>query len=395
MSFNIALTGLNAVTEQLNTISNNIANVGTAGFKSSRTEFGSLYSGVQAMGVAVSGTTQSMSLGGAHVATGNSLNLAISGGGFFVTRSAGGDMNYTRAGTFGKDSNNFLVDASGQFLQGYPADADGNLQVGTLGDLRLQSASLSAKATDAVDFVTNLDASKKKVTGIAFDPADLKSYTDSQTTPVYDSQGKQHSLTQYFVKTDENKWQVHYYVDKVPVGGATDIEFDTQGKLSRPLVPVDIRFTSPGVAPMKIAIDYSGSTQNASDFMVTTNDPSGYAAGENTGVVVEKDGKVYATYSNGERMLQGQVVLATFANANGLKNENSTHWSATGDSGSPLIGPAGSGLFGNLTAGALESSNVDMTQQLVGLMEGQRNYQANSKVLSTDKELTQVLFNAI
>ena len=94
-------------------------------------------------------------------------------------------------------------------------------------------------------------------------------------------------------------------------------------------------------------------------------------------------------------MLQGQVVLANFANPNGLKNENNTRWSATGESGNPLIGAPGTGLFGDLTAGALESSNVDMTQQLVGLMEGQRNYQANSKVLSTNKELTQVLFNSI
>lgn len=171
--------------------------------------------------------------------------------------------------------------------------------------------------------------------------------------------------------------------------------FDTSGQLSTPLAPVNISFTLPGVNAMSIDIDYTRSTQSASDFSVTTNNPNGYAAGENTGVTVEKDGKVYATYSNGERMLQGQVVLANFANPNGLKNENNTRWSATGESGNPLIGAPGTGLFGDLTAGALESSNVDMTQQLVGLMEGQRNYQANSKVLSTNKELTQVLFNSI
>ena len=395
MSFNIALTGLNAVSQQLNTISNNIANSGTVGFKSSRTEFGSLYSGTQAMGVGVLGTTQSMSLGGSHFGTGNALNLAISEGGLFVTRSSSGDINYTRAGAFSNDRENYLVDASGQYVQGYPADAAGNLQVGTITDLRLQSGNLPAKATDKIDFVTNLNANKPVVSVTPFDPAKLNTYTDSQTTPIYDSQGKEHALTQYFVKTGDNTWETHYYVNNTKVGGPQKIDFDTRGQLQKPLGPVNISFPMPGVDPLSIDIDYTRSTQSASDFVVTTNNPSGYASGENTGVTVEKDGKVFATYSNGERMLQGQVVLASFANLNGLKNENATHWSATGESGIAMIGTPGSGLFGDLTAGALENSNVDMTQQLVGLMEGQRNYQANSKVLSTNKELTQVLFNAI
>lgn len=394
MSFNIALTGLNAVSEQLNTISNNIANVGTVGFKSSRTDFGSLYSGSQAMGVGVLGFSQSMSVGGSHVATGNELNMAISGGGFFVTRSASGDVSYTRAGAFGKDRDNFLTDASGQYLQGYPVDAAGNLMVGTVGDLRLQNASLPAKATDGIDFVANLDDNNDPITA-PFDPDDIDTYTDSQTTPIYDSKGKQHSLTQYFVKTADNEWQVHYYVDKNKVGGPETIRFDNSGGLVSPLTPVNISFALPGAEMASIDINYARSTQNAADFVVTTNDPSGYAAGENTGLKIENDGKVYATYSNGERLLQGQVVMANFANLNGLKNEDATRWSATGESGIALIGAPGTGLLGELRSGALENSNVDMTQQLVGLMEGQRNYQANSKVLSTDKELTQVLFNSI
>ncbi|CAG8863182.1 Flagellar hook protein FlgE [Pseudomonas fluorescens] len=394
MSFNIALTGLNAVTEQLNTISNNIANVGTVGFKSSRTEFGSLYSGTQAMGVGVLGLKQSMSVGGSHVATGDALNMAIAGGGFFVTRSASGDISYTRAGAFGKDRDNFLTDASGQYLQGYPVDAAGNLMVGTVGDLRLQSANLPAKATDGIDFVANLDDNNEPPT-VPFDPDVIESYNDSQTTPIYDSKGKQHSLTQYFVKTADNEWEVHYYVDKQRVGTPQAMEFDSSGGLQSPLTPVNITFNLPGAETASIDINYTRSTQNASDFVVTTNDPTGYAAGENTGVKIETDGKVYATYSNGERLLQGQVVMANFANLNGLKNEDATRWSATGESGNPLIGTPGVGLLGDLKSGALENSNVDMTQQLVGLMEGQRNYQANSKVLSTDKELTQVLFNSI
>ncbi|MDD0842015.1 flagellar hook protein FlgE [Pseudomonas sp. Gutcm_11s] len=395
MSFNIALTGLNAVNEQLDTISHNIANVGTTGFKSSRTEFGSVYADSQAMGVEVIGTTQSISQGGSLVSTGRGLDLAISGGGFFVTKSTNGDISYTRAGVFGTDNANFITNNLGQKVQGYPVDANGNLLVGAMGDLQLQSANLPAKATDTLAFVANLDANEAVPTVAPFDPANADTFNSTYTTKVYDSLGKEHTLTQYFVKTGANTWNAHYYADGAAVGGPQALTFTTAGTLATPVGTVNVGFTAPGADPVAIAVDYSGSSQYGSDFVVTTNRATGYAAGEQTGIAVEKDGRVYANYSNGQRMLQGQVVLATFANPNGLNNESGTAWSETAESGQPLLGIPGVGQLGVLAAGALESSNVDLTQQLVGLMEGQRNYQANTKVLSTDKELTQVLFGAI
>lgn len=395
MSFNIAMTGLSAVNEQLNTISHNIANAGTTGFKSSRTEFGSIYADSQAMGVEVLATTQSISQGGSLVTTGRSLDLAISGGGFFVTRGSNGDVSYTRAGVFGADKDNFIVNAAGQKLQGYPVDAAGNLQVGAMGDLQLQNANLPARATDSLAFVMNLDSNQSVPTAAPFDPANVNSYNSTYTTKVFDSQGKEHTLTQYFVKTADNNWDVHYYANGAAVAGPQAMTFDANGALTAPAAPVAVNFTLPGVNAMNIAIDYTTSTQYGSDFLVSTNRPNGYAAGEQTGLSVEKDGMVYANYSNGQRMLQGQVALATFANAGGLKNISGTAWVETADSGAALIGVPGVGPFGALVAGSLENSNVDLTQQLVGLMEGQRNYQANTKVLTTNKELTQVLFGAI
>ena len=395
MSFNIAMTGLSAVNEQLNTISNNIANAGTTGFKSSRTEFGSIYADSQAMGVEVLATTQSISQGGSLVTTGRSLDLAISGGGFFVTRGSNGDVSYTRAGVFGADKDNYIVSASGQKLQGYPVDAAGNLQVGAMGDLQLQNANLPARATDSLKFVMNLDSNQSVPTAAPFDPADVNSYNSTYTTKVFDSQGKEHTLTQYFVKTADNSWEAHYYADGAAVAGPQALTFGTNGSLTAPVGPVAVGFPLPGVDPMNIAIDYSNSSQYGSDFVVTNNRASGYAAGEQTGLSVEKDGMVYANYSNGQRMLQGQVALANFANAGGLKNVSGTVWVETAESGAALIGVPGVGPFGALVAGSLENSNVDLTQQLVGLMEGQRNYQANTKVLTTNKELTQVLFGAI
>lgn len=395
MSFNIALTGLSAVTEQLDTISNNIANAGTTGFKSSRTEFGSIYADSQAMGVEVLGKTQSISQGGSLVSTGRSLDLAISGGGFFVTKANNGDVSYTRAGVFGTDKSNYLVNASGQLLQGYPVDGAGNLQVGSVGDLQLRNANLPAKASDSLSFVMNLDSNETVPPVAPFDPANADTFNSTYTTKVFDSQGKEHTLTQYFAKTGANNWEAHYFSDGTAVGAPQALTFGTNGALTGPVAPVTVNYPLAGVDPMTVAIDYSGSSQQGSDFVVTTNLASGYAAGEQTGLTVEKDGMVYATYSNGERMLQGQVVLATFANADGLKNVNGTAWTETSESGAALVGSPGAGSFGMLTAGSLENSNVDLTQQLVGLMEGQRNYQANTKVLSTDKELTQVLFSAI
>lgn len=399
MSFNIALTGLNASNEQLNAISHNIANAGTVGFKSSRVNFGSLYADTQAMGVEVLSQTQSITQGGPVITTNRSMDLAISGGGFFVTKATSGDISYTRAGVFERDKHNYIVNNLGQRLQGYPVDANGNIQTGTITDLRLQSASLPARATDSLDFIANLNADMT-VPAAAFDPADPSSYNSTYTTQVYDSLGRAHALTQYFVKTADNTWDVYYYLDNNPVGGApatpgNTLTFDTNGALTGGANPTLALAPGAGAAAMNIAFDYTGTTQFGSAFAVTTNDASGYAAGEQTGLVIEKDGSVYASYSNGERLLQGQVVLATFPNPEGLKNISGTAWVETADSGVALYGVPGVGQLGILNAGALESSNVDLTRELVSLMEGQRNYQANTKVISTDKELTQVLFSAI
>src|SRR5690606_40593721 len=232
MSFNIALTGLNAVSEQLNTVSNNIANSSTTGFKSSRTEFGSVYADTQAMGVEVLGNTQSISLGGALINTNRTLDLAISGGGFFIVKGTNGETQYTRAGVFGTDSANYIVNKAGQRLQGYPTDADGNLLTGSLGDLRIKAATLPARATDSLEFVANLDADMTPPTA-AFSPADVNSYNSTYTTKVYDSQGKEHTLTQYFVKKADNAWMSHYYVDGLQAGSQL-MTFDSRGVMTSP-----------------------------------------------------------------------------------------------------------------------------------------------------------------
>ena len=206
MSYEIAATGLNAVHEQLDGISNNIANAGTVGYKSMTTQFSAMYAGSQAMGVSVAGTAQSISRGGSLVSTGNALDLAINDDGFFVTCDSAGNISYTRAGSFETDKNGYIVNASGAYLQGYPVDDSGTLQTGTVTDIQIKTGNIPAQASSSLTFTANFDASDDAIdrTTVPFDATNSSSYTDSYTTTVYDSLGNEHSVCQYFTKTSDN-----------------------------------------------------------------------------------------------------------------------------------------------------------------------------------------------
>ncbi|TDX17602.1 flagellar hook protein FlgE [Buttiauxella sp. BIGb0552] len=396
MSFSIATSGLNAISQQLGAISNNIANTGTVGYKSGRAEFAALYAQSQPLGVGVTGVTQSITRGGNIISSSNSLDLAISGNGFFVVRDSTGTTSYTRAGYFGTDKDGNLVNNLGMNMQGYPVDANGNLQVGSVSNLSIMSGSIPAKATSGASFTANFDANAKMPT-TTFDPADDTSYNNTYTTQVFDSLGREHTLTQYFVKTADNQWGVHYYMDGNSIGDET-INFGTNGSMANfanNSTSTDLTFSPTGASPINIKLNYAGTTQYGSDFSVSRNQGDGYASGERTGQQVDEKGNVYATFSNGERMLQGQLIIANFANPNGLQSQDGTTWAQTGSSGSPLIGAPGSGLLGYIKSNALEESNVDLTSELVGLMSAQRNYQANTKVISTNDNMMNALMQAV
>lgn len=396
MSFDIAISGLNAINEQLGAISNNIANSGTVGFKSGRAEFASLYAEGQPLGVGVTSIAQSISKSGSIFSSASSLDLAINGEGFFVMRDSAGSTAYTRAGYMQTDSLGNLVNNQGMYLQGYPVDANGVIQTGTVGNLTISSGSIPAKATSSLDFTANLNATEDKPKTTTFDPTDDSSYNHTYATQVYDSLGREHTLKQYFVKTDDNTWEVHYYMDDKQVSTTPqEMTFTEQGVLLTPNGTVKLNASIPGADNIELELNYKGTTQFGSDFSVSKNNGNGYASGERTGQTIDKDGSVYATFSNGQRLLQGQVILATFANPNGLSSQNGTTWTETASSGSPLTGTPGSGLLGALTSNTLEGSNVDLTSELVGLMTAQRNYQANTKVISTNDSMMTALFQAV
>ncbi|MFV8410909.1 flagellar hook protein FlgE [Vibrio owensii] len=399
MSFNIALSGLDATNTELNTISHNIANASTYGFKGGRTEFAAVYNGMQPGGVEVASISQNFDKNGSVTGTGRAMDLAINGSGFFVMKDHMGQMLYTRAGVFGTDKNNFVTANNGAKLQGYSVDNNANLQTGSVGDIKVSTSSLNAKATDNLDFVANFDASATAVDQAIypFDSSDPNSFNSSYTTKVYDSLGNSHTVTQYFTKTSDNEWQVNVEVDGAPTTPATaqTVQFNTDGTLASPTGSFNVAFPAAGANAMSIDISLNGSTQFGAAFGVSTNNPNGYTSGELAGVRVEDNGMVYATYTNGQSQLQGQVVLADFANTQGLSKVSGTAWTQSFSSGAPIMGVPGTGTLGDLTPGALEGSNVDLTSELVALMTAQRNYQANAKTISTNDKLTQALFNAV
>lgn len=237
-----------------------------------------------------------------------------------------GNISYTRAGSFVTDKNGYIVNASGDYLQGYPVDDSGTLQTGTVTDIQIKTGNIPAQATTEETFTANFDSSSEAIdtSTVVFDPNNSDSYNSSYTTTVYDSLGNEHSLSQYFIKTGDNQWEVLYTFDGVEQDTITPLTFDSTGKLTTPSTPPTLTFPVDGADPISMTIDYSDCTQYGSAFSVTTNTANGYASATQNGVQVDDDGKVYATYSNGERMLQGQVVLATFPDESGLEAVSGT-----------------------------------------------------------------------
>ena len=334
MSFEIALTGLEATNTQLDTISNNIANVSTSGFKESRTEFAAIYNGIQPGGVEVASISQNFEKNGNIVGTGRSLDLAINGNGFFQTKDTQNQTIYTRSGIFNTDRDNFIVSNTGLRLQGFTVDATNNVQQGTVGDLQVNTAAIGATATTTFNFSANLNANDQKgaLDPTNFNALDSSTYNSTYTTQVFDSLGNARTLTQYFIKdlNVTNGWQVRYAFDQATlVGTAANLTFDTNGVVNpQPNTVINIA-PPPGANPIDITVNYTGMTQFGSDFGVSQNNADGNTAGDLSGLRVEDNGLVFANYTNGQSIAQGQVILANFANTQGLLPVNKTGWIQT------------------------------------------------------------------
>ena len=403
MPFAIALSGLNAASSDLGVTANNVANVNTTGFKSSRAQFAEVFAvGTQSVsssasgsGVRISAIAQQFTQGNIDF-TDNALDLAIGGEGFFVI-SDNGARSYTRAGAFGVDNQGFVVNALGARLQAYPYAGNGLFNTGTPQDLQLEIGANPPAATTRAAFGINLPANAPAPANPVFDPTDPSSFNHTTSVTVYDSLGAAHTATVYFIKDAvPNTWNTQVEIDGTPVGGATPVVFNPDGTLNTPaggLMSLGAYDPGTGATPITMDLDFATATQFGNNFGVNSLSQDGFTTGRLTGVSVDGEGVVFARFTNGQSTSLGKLALANFVNPQGLQQLGDTTWGESFQSGDALLGEAGTASFGNIQSGALESSNVDLTAQLVQMITAQRNFQANAQMISTADTITQTVIN--
>jgi flagellar hook protein FlgE len=404
MSFNVALTGLNAANQDLSVTSNNLANTSTVGFKGSRTEFSDLYASTQfgvsttsvGNGVSVQEVAQQFSQGDLET-TGNNLDLSISGNGFFTT-SNNGALQYTRDGEFQVNSQGQVVTASGANLQVYPPLPNGGYNTGGLTDLTMNQGESAPAATTTAALTANLPADATvPVDAAAFSPTDANSYNNTTSMTVYDSLGAAHTASLYFTKTATNTWTANLLVDG-NAAGTTQLTYSASGALLTPAGGT-VAFPDYGAAQglatgandLNMTFNFSNVSQYGNAFGVTANSQNGYTTGLLTGISIDNTGVVQAQYTNGNSINLGQVAMANFANPQGLQQVGNNSWAQTNASGEAVQGVAGGSGFGNLSSGSLEESNVDTTTALVDMITAQRAFQANAQMIQTEDQITQTI----
>ena len=405
MSFQQGLSGLNAASKNLDVIGNNVANASTVGFKQGQAQFSDLYAnslsgsgGSQVgIGVKVAQVTQQFTQGNIST-TNNPLDIAINGGGFFRMDN-GGEVTYQRNGQFQLDKFGFIVNPTGSKLTGYTANASGVLSTGAAAPLSINTADLPPQITSEVNALLNLDSGSPDIPALpAFSVADPTTYTNSTAVTVYDSLGNDQTLQMFYVKQPGSNWNVYAANDgNVINAGApiTTLSFNSSGVLSTGMpITASVPATAVGATtPFPVAIDFTGTTQFGANFSVNTLSQDGYTSGRLAGFDMAADGIVLGRYTNGQTAVLGQVVLAGFANPNGLQPIGNNQWVETSMSGVPLVGAPDSGSLGVLQSRAVEDSNVDLTAELVNMITAQRMYQANAQTIKAQDEVLQTLVN--
>ncbi len=400
MTFEIALSGLNASSKQLSVISNNIANNTTTGFKSSRIEFADIFTSASktavGQGVAVTRIKQDFTPGN-FTDTGNSLDMSINGQGFFrVVKD--GEASYTRNGSFSINRAGFVVNADGHTLSGYQANEDGFLSP-SVGTLRIRAADLAPNPTETIEFGLNLDSTMEVLP--PFDVSDPGTYNSTTATTIFDSLGSPNVMTMYFRKDLPNSWTMYTYLDGIEISqpGGDEIVFDTDGALSTinggassTIAPPTFNPPSGG-SPLDIRFDMSDITQYNGNFGVNQILQDGFANGRLNSLEVNDDGTIMGIYTNGQAQVMGQVTLTNFTNLDGLQQSFGSAWKETFASGSALTGRAGTASLGSIRSQSLEDSNVDITAELVSMISAQRSFQANAQVITTADTINQTVIN--
>jgi flagellar hook protein FlgE len=385
------ISGLRSHQTMLDVTGNNIANVNTAGFKSSQTQFQDTLSqvlqnagGAQqgtggtnpaqvGLGVRVAGITTNFTQGASQI-TGRSTDMMIQGDGFFMVRK-GADSFYTRAGSFDFDATGQMVlPGEGALVQGWAADKYGNIDTnGPLSDLKVPAGTImppiaSSKAT----FEGNLDSAAPVGTAL------------QRTIDVYDATGTARTLALTFTSLGAGSWTV----DAADGTGATNTGTMTFDAAGQPVAP------SPStLAVGAVTVQLTGLTGYSGLDTARAVTQDGQSAGTLQSFALGADGTITGAFSNGLKQTIGRLALGSFTNPSGLEKAGGSLFRTSVNSGEPQVGAAGTGGRGSLAGGALEMSNVDLSSEFTNLIVAQRGFQANSRVITTSDEVLQELVN--
>ena len=414
-------SGLGAHGDAIGVVGDNIANASTVGFRASRASFADVLGGsapsTQRFGSGVRMTgPQTQFVQGSLQQTGNSLDLAIRGNGFFaVSGNHQGVTNtyYTRDGRFGKNADGLLVNGEGMRLQGYTIDPTGQL-ASAPGDIVLSGQTSPPNPSTGVTMAVNLDSDATPPAAWApATPSTTSSFSTSTT--VYDSLGAAHRVDLYFRNNAAGDWEWHAMVDSGDLGAApgtpTEIGAGQLGFTPAGALDTEIITTAPSVSfanatpNQAITFDFgdsittdggtglAGSTQFAGDSEVNAVDQDGYGAGTLQDVSIAQDGTITGQFSNGDSRAVARVALAHFAADSGLRRAGAQLFEATSESGQPALGLAATGGTGYIASESLETSNVELGQELVTLIAYQRAFQANARTVTTADEMLSEISN--
>ncbi|MEY2932415.1 MAG: hypothetical protein RL033_3164 [Pseudomonadota bacterium] len=408
------VAGLRTEREAIDVVADNLANVNTHGFKRQRSGFEDVFLGDGGTGTGAGSRLSSINqvfTQGALQQTGNSTDVALTGEGFFAVAGSVSGMTgtfYSRAGSFHFDAGGMLVDSSGLAVLGRAALPDGSISAGVQ-PLSVPSSAVPANPTGALDLTMNLNSEQ----AVPTQPFDLQA-PDSTASfgtsiQVFDSLGAPRSLSVFFNKLGDNQWEYRVLASgdelnptlpgqNVEVGSG-QIAFNTDGALQTftESLPVDVSFA--GATPnqnITLSIGTSvddggtgleGATQFAMDNGVSAQSQDGFSSGALSGVRINPNGIVEGLYSNGRAQRVGQLQVAAFRSTDGLARAGNNLWVATRDSGAAVLGDPGSGGRGSLSNGALETANVDVGEEMVSMIQHQRAFSANSKVIATADDM--------
>ena len=409
-------SGLDASSEELSVIGDNIANANTVGFKASRADFsdalaqnliGDTPGGGGQIGLGANmEVVQKILTEGSLSTTGNATDLAIQGQGFFVVKGNAAGVNgtyYTRDGQFTVDKSGYLVNQAGLRVEGYTANATGAITPTSAGDLKVGQASSSPLATTTLTVDANLAADATTPVA-AWDPLNAAATSNfSTSTTVYDSLGASHQVDIYFRKTAAGAWDYHALTDgggltagtagtPTEIGNGT-LTYNSQGALT---AQTTVSTFNPigSVNPQALAFNFGtstaaggtgldGITQFTAPSATSFLNQDGYASGQLTAISVDAKGEVTGGFTNGQSRVLGQVAVADFQASDQLQRMGGNLFAAVPGSGVATVGQPGTANRGSIVAGALEQSNVDLSKEFVTMIAAQRSFQANAKTLTT------------